>query len=185
MSRTFVPVWTSANGAPTNATRSLLWDRGRLWVGTSNGLFAMQTNPLRVEHSFLRPTLGGGIVVGMAAAPNGAIWVSNSAGLVEIDPASMRIVSRVSKADGLIDDEAWAYGPVSIAGNASRMNNDGRIYFATPSGVSIFTPSLREPDNLPPVVRLLASPSDRRTAPSPVALGCVRPTSREPEPPAA
>src|SRR6202012_3650771 len=28
---TFSPVWTKATGAPTNATRSLLWDRGRLW----------------------------------------------------------------------------------------------------------------------------------------------------------
>jgi signal transduction histidine kinase/ActR/RegA family two-component response regulator len=147
MVRTFMPYWTTSNGAPTNATRSLLWDRGRLWVGTGDGLVALQTNPLHVEHSFLRPALGGGIVVGLAAAPNGSIWVSNNAGLVEIDPAAMRIVTRVSKADGLIDDEAWAYGPIGIA-------RDGRIWFATPSGVSIFNPALRETDNTPPVVRM-------------------------------
>ncbi|HEX3583404.1 MAG TPA: ATP-binding protein [Thermoanaerobaculia bacterium] len=144
---TFAPIWTKATGAPTNATRTLLWNRGRLWVGTSDGLIVLQTDPIKVEHSFLRPTLGGGIVVGMAAAPNGSVWVSNNAGLVEIDPNAMRVVSRVSKDDGLIDDEAWAYGPIAIA-------RDGRIYFATPSGVSVFTPALREIDNVPPVVRL-------------------------------
>jgi signal transduction histidine kinase/ligand-binding sensor domain-containing protein/CheY-like chemotaxis protein len=154
LTRTFVPFWTTANGAPTNATRALVWDRGRLWVGTSDGLVALQTNPLRVEHSFLRPALGGGIVVGIAVAPNGSIWVSNNAGLVEIDPAAMRIRSRVSKADGLIDDEAWAYGPISISRDGSRINNDGKIYFATPSGVSVFTPALREPNTVPPTVRL-------------------------------
>jgi signal transduction histidine kinase/ligand-binding sensor domain-containing protein len=149
-SLTFGPFWTKSNGAPTNATRSLLWNGGHLWVGTSDGLVVLdvaQPARPRVEHSFLRPTLGGGIVVGIASAPNGAIWVSNNDGLVEIDPKAMRVVSRVSKDDGLIDDEAWAYGPISIA-------SDGRVYFATPSGVSVFTPSLREPDNVPPSVRL-------------------------------
>ncbi|HEY2325209.1 MAG TPA: ATP-binding protein [Thermoanaerobaculia bacterium] len=144
---TFSAVWTKATGAPTNATRSLLWNRGKLWVGTSDGLVVLQTNPIKVEHSFLRPTLGGGIVVGTAVAPNGSIWVSNNAGLVEIDPNTMHIVSRVSKDDGLIDDEAWAYGPITAA-------PDGRIYFATPSGVSVFTPALRELNRVPPVVRL-------------------------------
>ncbi|HEX7191197.1 MAG TPA: ATP-binding protein [Thermoanaerobaculia bacterium] len=144
---TFSPIWTKATGAPTNAIRALLWDRGRLWVGTSDGLVVLQTNPIKVEHSFLRPALGGGIVVGMAVAPSGSIWVSNNAGLVEIDPNAMRVVSRVSKDDGLIDDEAWAYGPIAVA-------RDGRIYFATPSGVSVFNPALREANNVPPVVRL-------------------------------
>jgi signal transduction histidine kinase/ligand-binding sensor domain-containing protein/CheY-like chemotaxis protein len=144
---TFAPAWTTANGAPTNATRTLLWHNGLLWVGTSDGLVALQTNPIRVAHAFLRPVLGGGVVVGVAAAPDGALWVSNNAGLVEIDPATMRIVTRVTKADGLIDDEAWAYGPVRVA-------RDGRVYFATPTGVSVFTPSLRERDPVPPDVHL-------------------------------
>jgi signal transduction histidine kinase/ligand-binding sensor domain-containing protein/CheY-like chemotaxis protein len=143
----FVPVWTTANGAPTNATRTLLWHDGLLWVGTSDGLVALRTHPIRLARSFLRSSLGGGVVVGLAPAPNGTLWVSNNAGLVEIDPAAMRIVSRVGKADGLVDDEAWAYGPVQVA-------RDGRVYFATPSGVSVFTPALRERVTVPPPVHL-------------------------------
>jgi signal transduction histidine kinase/ligand-binding sensor domain-containing protein/CheY-like chemotaxis protein len=149
---TFAPVWNKHNGAPTNATRCLLWDRGRLWVGTSDGLVVLRVGTgsqpaLTVEHSFLRRALSGGIVVGIARAPSGSIWVSNNAGLVEIDPNAMRIVSRVSKDDGLIDDEAWAYGPIAVG-------DDGRVYFATPSGVSVFNPALRETNSVPPVVRL-------------------------------
>ncbi len=72
--------------------------------------------------------------------------MSQNAGLVEIDAVQLRIASRVSKEDGLIDDEAWAYGPLAAA-------PDGRLYFATPSGVSIFYPALRETNVLPPTLR--------------------------------
>src|SRR5216684_4758875 len=70
--------------------------------------------------------LRGGMVIGLTSAPSGNVWVSQNAGLVEIDAEHLRIVSRVSKEDGLIDDEAWAYGPLTAA-------PDGRLYFATPS----------------------------------------------------
>jgi signal transduction histidine kinase/CheY-like chemotaxis protein/ligand-binding sensor domain-containing protein len=145
--RNFVPVWTTANGAPSDAMRSLLWHRGKLWVGTSVSLSVLETKPARrVIATLLRPMLGGGLVVGMAAAPNGVVWVSNNAGLAAIDPNTVKVITRVTKDDGLIDDEAWAYGPISVAG-------DGRLYFATPSGLSIFNPAMRRRDLVPPEVR--------------------------------
>ena len=63
----------------------------------------------------------------------------------------------MSKADGLIDDEAWAYDPLAVG-------DDGRVYFATPRGLSIFNPSLREPNAEPPIVRFrdVAFHEDRR-----------------------
>jgi signal transduction histidine kinase/DNA-binding response OmpR family regulator/ligand-binding sensor domain-containing protein len=146
----FAPAWTTANGAPSDAMRALLWHDGKLWVGTSISLSVLETKPQpHAVATLLRQTLGGGLVVGLAAAPNGIVWVSNNAGLVAIDPHSVRVVSRVMKADGLIDDEAWAYGPISVAA-------DGRIYFATPSGLSIFNPALRRLVAVPPEVRLRA-----------------------------
>src|SRR5205085_9432221 len=44
----FAPVWTTANGAPSNSMRSLLWQDQKLWVGTSGGLAVVQTEPFRV-----------------------------------------------------------------------------------------------------------------------------------------
>jgi signal transduction histidine kinase/DNA-binding response OmpR family regulator/ligand-binding sensor domain-containing protein len=143
----FAPAWTTATGAPADAMRALLWHRGKLWVGTSVSLSVLETKPaLRVAATLLRPALGGGLVVGMAAAPNGVVWVSNNAGLAAVDPNTARVITRVTKDDGLIDDEAWAYGPISVA-------SDGRVYFATPSGLSIFNPALRRRDIVPPEVR--------------------------------
>src|SRR5207237_1555006 len=111
MRRVFAPAWTTANGAPTNSMRALLWHRGKLWVGTSVSLSVLDVKPQpHAVTTLLRPALGGGLVVGMAAAPNGIVWVSNNAGLVAIDPGTLRVIGRVTKDDGLIDDEAWAHG---------------------------------------------------------------------------
>jgi signal transduction histidine kinase/DNA-binding response OmpR family regulator len=66
---------------------------------------------------------------------------------VVVDPRTFAVTSRVSKADGLIDDEAWAYGPLAVAA-------DGRVHFATPSGLSLFDPALLVANRMPPLVRL-------------------------------
>jgi signal transduction histidine kinase/DNA-binding response OmpR family regulator/ligand-binding sensor domain-containing protein len=146
----FTTAWSTKTGAPTDAIRALLWHRGKLWAGTTVSLSILETKPApHVVGTLLRPALGGGLVVGLAAAPNGIVWVSNNAGLAAIDPDTMRVVSRVTKADGLIDDEAWAYGPIAVA-------SDGRVHFATPSGLSIFDPALRRRVITPPNVRLRA-----------------------------
>jgi signal transduction histidine kinase/CheY-like chemotaxis protein/ligand-binding sensor domain-containing protein len=142
--RVFEPVWNAQSGAPTNSMRSLLWHDGKVWVGTSEGLAVLTPSPVRLLASLLPRQL----IVGMVASHDGrSIWVSQNAGLVELDTRTMKIVSSVSKADGLIDDEAWAYAPLSIG-------RDGKIYFATTSGVSIFTPQLRQPATAVPLVRL-------------------------------
>jgi signal transduction histidine kinase/DNA-binding response OmpR family regulator/ligand-binding sensor domain-containing protein len=145
MRHLFSPVWTTANGAPSNSLRTILWHEGNLWVGTTQGLVVL-TPELKQLASFPTGQLRGGMVIGLAAAANGNVWVSQNAGLVEIDSHTLHIAGRVTKADGLIDDEAWAYGPLSAA-------PDGRLYFATPSGVSIFYPALREANSQPPTVR--------------------------------
>src|ERR1051326_8036901 len=148
MTRVFAPAWGVTSGAPTNSTRSLLWHRGKLWVGTSVSLSILETKPQpHAIATLLRPALGGGLVVGMAAAPDGTVWVSNNAGLVGVDPNTYKVIAHVTKADGLIDDEAWAYAPLSVA-------SDGRIYFATPSGLSIFDPAMRRRNTTPPSVQL-------------------------------
>ncbi|HKR65422.1 MAG TPA: two-component regulator propeller domain-containing protein, partial [Thermoanaerobaculia bacterium] len=140
----FVPAWTTSSGAPTNGIRSLMQHNGMLWVGTGSGLSVLQTEkPYSATNVF-----AGQPVVGMTPSADGrTIWVSNNAGLVEVDVKTRRELSRVTKADGLVDDEAWAYGPLAT-------DPEGRIYLATPSGVSVFTPAAREKNALPPIVRL-------------------------------
>ena len=140
----FSLVWTTAMGAPSNGIRSLIFHRDRLWAGTGAGLAVLNVAP----PFFATIVFTGQPVVGMTPSADGSrVWVSNNAGLVEVDAASLKIVSRVTKADGLLDDEAWAYGPLSS-------DAEGRIYVGTPSGVSVFQPAAREASTLPPIVRL-------------------------------
>jgi signal transduction histidine kinase/ligand-binding sensor domain-containing protein len=140
----FVPVWTTASGAPTDGVRALLFHAGKLWVGTGAGLSRLDTKPpFRAVNVF-----AGRPVIGMTPSPDGTrLWVSNNAGLAEVDARSLDVLSSVTKADGLVDDEAWAYGPLAT-------DADGRIYFGTPSGLSVFNPAERETNTLAPLVRL-------------------------------
>jgi signal transduction histidine kinase/DNA-binding response OmpR family regulator/ligand-binding sensor domain-containing protein len=154
----FAPAWSHATGAPTDSVRTLLWAGGKLWSGTANGLAILETNPLRTVATLPDSALGGSMVAGLMPSPGGqSVWVSQNAGLAEVDLRDFHVRTRVSKADGLIDDEAWAYDPLAVG-------DDGRVYFATPRGLSIFNPSLREPNAEPPVVRFrdIAFHEDRR-----------------------
>jgi signal transduction histidine kinase/CheY-like chemotaxis protein/ligand-binding sensor domain-containing protein len=142
--RVFIPAWTKETGAPTDGIRSLAAHDNRLWVGTGDGLAVLTTSePFTATNVF-----AGQPVVGMTPSLDGrSMWVSNNAGLVEIDTRTLREISRVTKADGLIDDEAWAYGPLAT-------DSAGRIYLGTPSGVSVFNPAARERNTTMPIVRL-------------------------------
>ena len=144
--RVFRPAWTTTTGAPTNNVRSLLWHAGELWLATGDGLAVLAMKPPRVAGEALK----GSAVTGMTPARNGrTLWVSANAGLTEIDVRTRRVVSHVTKADGLGDDEAWAYGPLATSAH-------GLIHFATPNGLTLFDPYLRELSDVPPVVRLRA-----------------------------
>src|SRR5687768_4134015 len=166
-SNTFVPVWTTANGAPTNNVRSLLFHRGRMWVGTGAGLAVLALPPV-IQSGVERPGGPGGAipptrsldfarddrviqnqpVIGMAVATDGrGVWVSDNRGLVAVNDTTLELGMRVTKSDGLVDDEAWANGPVATGPN-------GLVYLATPSGLSIFNPAARETNRVPPIVRM-------------------------------
>jgi signal transduction histidine kinase/DNA-binding response OmpR family regulator/ligand-binding sensor domain-containing protein len=142
--RVLAPAWNKASGAPTDGVRSLLAHDTHMWVGTGAGLAVLQTKaPFEAQ-----TVLSGQPVVGMTPSRDArSIWVSNNAGLVEFDAKSLRATSSVSKADGLLDDEAWAYGPLAT-------DAEGRIYLGTPRGISVFNPAARKRNTLAPLVRL-------------------------------
>lgn len=140
----FEAVWTTAKGAPIDGIRSLLFHDGRIWVGTGAGLSVLHTAPP------FRPAavFGGRPAIGMAPSKDGRrLWMSSNPGLLEVDVSSLRIVSAVTRADGLLDDEAWAYGPVAL-------DADGDVYVSTPRGLSIVRPSMIESNTTPPAVVL-------------------------------
>jgi signal transduction histidine kinase/DNA-binding response OmpR family regulator/ligand-binding sensor domain-containing protein len=144
----FTPIWSEASGAPTNAVRNVLWHANRLWVGTAAGLFAFDTEPwANVARLDSTSELGGSVIVGMAPnAKSGTLWVSQNQGLAEVDPAGARVLRIVTRHDGLLDDEAWAYDAVRVAG--------GKVHFASPKGLTLFDPDLARPNSKAPIVKL-------------------------------
>src|SRR5260221_6781692 len=114
---TFSPIWTRSNGAPSNTVRTLLWLNKRLWIGTTGGLAVATLKPFRTAAVLTNASLGGTSVIGLAPDPGRhSVWVAQKRRLTEVDEHDLHLNSRVTKADGLLEDEAWAYEPVSVAG---------------------------------------------------------------------
>lgn len=145
----FAQVWSTSNGAPTDSIHTLLDLEGRMWVGTARGLFALAGSPPVVQVRLDRGSgLGGEIVRGLAVDPrSGRLWVSQNAGVAEVDPRTATVVRTVGKAEGLADDETWAYTTISAGG-------DGTVFLATPKGLAVYRPWLDVRSSLPPPVTI-------------------------------
>ncbi|HVT44575.1 MAG TPA: response regulator [Thermoanaerobaculia bacterium] len=141
----FERAWNEG-AAPSDSVRNLLLHGDRLWVGTSNGLFVL--DPGETKAHLASRLIEGNMIVGLAVSADGrSLWVSQNEGLTEIDPSTMQLRRSVTRHDGLIDNEAWAYGAIAAG-------DDGAIHLATPKGVSIYRPALDSINEEPPIVRL-------------------------------
>ncbi len=133
------PWWDRNRGAPTNAVHNLLWAGDRMWIGSAAGLFAVAGDPAGITTRLDRETgLGGNHVMGMALDPSspGSLWVTQNSGLAEVDITAGRVLRTVSKADGLIDNEAWG------ADSSLAVAEDGTVYLGTPKGLTRYRPAL-------------------------------------------
>ena len=146
--QTFQPIWSNANGAKSNSVRNLLRNGDKMLVGTAAGLGVLQQSPPKPLSFFDQQSgLGGDAIVGMAVSPtSNEVWVSQNAGLAMLDSSMQHVTRVVSKHDGLVDNEAWAYG--SVAADAT-----GAIYLGTPNGLAIVRPSLMSQSSTAPPLR--------------------------------
>jgi signal transduction histidine kinase/ligand-binding sensor domain-containing protein len=147
----FRPEWNQSNGAPSNQIESILYHNGRLWIGSPEGLVALDPSETKViTHLQMEDGLPGGDVTSVALSEaTGTLWLGTNGGLAEVDLHPTRILRSVTKQDGLIDNEVWFYGSVAVGG-------DGAVYFGTAKGLAIFKPHMVEPSTIPPPVRFEA-----------------------------
>jgi len=143
------PVYNRSLGGDTDTVLDLVPVGADLWVGTPAGL--LRVDPLTSGLQLLlgaQGGLGGEQAVALALDPaGGSLWVAQNEGLAEVDPTTGRVLRTVSRDDGLVDNEAW--GPSAVDVGA-----DGRVYLATPKGVSVYAPWLDAVNRVPPPVRL-------------------------------
>lgn len=145
----FERIWSTDSGAPSNLIESLRWHRDLMWIGTPEGLVAMDSQTLRVAaHLTIEDGLLANNAVSMAVSPaTGHLWVGTNAGLAAVDPDARQVVRTVTKQDGLIDNEVWFYGSVTAG-------EDGTIYYGTAKGIAIYQPALDQRNLEPPLLRL-------------------------------
>lgn len=146
--------WSTDSGAPTNQVDNLLWHDGKMWVGTTLGLIALDESTKDVIHHV---TTHDGLLAdnatSIALSPvTNTFWLGTNQGLAEIDPETGTVLQTVTKADGLVDNEVWFYGSVQI-------DSSGTTYFGTAKGVSIYDPSEDRKNNHPPAIKLTNSTS--------------------------
>jgi signal transduction histidine kinase/ligand-binding sensor domain-containing protein len=113
---------------------SLVWHDGTLWTGTARGLFALRGDPLQTE--LIRGDGTVPNVLSVTLSPDDSLlWMATNSGLAAIDPRSGKTVHRVSRAEGLLDNEAWGFSTLDVA-------RDGTVLFGTPRGLGVYRPRL-------------------------------------------
>jgi signal transduction histidine kinase/ligand-binding sensor domain-containing protein len=128
---------------------SMIWHQGTMWVGTPQGLFALEGTPPRVVARLtMREGLGADNAISLAFSPaTSTLWVGTNGGLAEVDPVRRAVIRLVTKHDGLLDNEAWMRGSVTAG-------RDGAVYYATPNGLTVYRPALDRRRSLAPLVAL-------------------------------
>lgn len=141
--------WSKENGAPSNNIEKLLFHSGKLWVGTQEGLFALNPNSGKIVHKINAENgLPADNAVSFATSlVTGNIWVGTNKGLAEIDPNTAQVVKKVSRQDGLIDNEVWLFGSVQVG-------LDGKVFFGTANGLTIYDPTMDRPNTTSPKLQL-------------------------------
>ena len=145
----FSQVWSIDKGAPTNQIEKLLWHNGVLWVGTQIGLFKLNTSSMEtLLHVNRNRGLPADNAVSFALSPRSEnLWVGTNKGLAKVDPENGKVLRTVTRQDGLVANEVWLFGSVQVA-------DDGKVFYGTSGGLSIYDPERDKPNDVPPKLAL-------------------------------
>ncbi len=128
-------------GGGEGARSITIWN-GAVWGGLSEGLARFRNG--KRDLLLDKEQLGGDLVNAVLPDTQGGLWVAHSRGLTELDQ-NLAVVRRLTSGAGLISEESWS--PMALA-----MGTDGRLYFATPKGVSMIRPKDVGRNDAPPRV---------------------------------
>jgi len=145
---TLVAVWNRKAGAPSNHFRSLTVSGDDVWAGSAGGVAVFESDSdARPRLLSSRDGIGDGIAASMVSSPGGSVWISQSEGVIEVDAGTKKVKRTLTRREGLIDDEVW--GPEALA-----IGTSGRLYVATPRGVSIVETGTLSGNQAPPPLRV-------------------------------
>lgn len=127
-----------------NQPTSILEDsRGRVWVGTHNGLNLWIPDEDRFQVFAENEGLPGASIRSMVEGANGEIWLGTNSGLARFNPeGGLRVFDMH---DGLRSSEFYL-------GASFKNKKTGEIFFGGPKGYNSFFPSqMQENETIPPI----------------------------------
>ena len=110
--------------------------KGRVWSGTSEGLYCYDLKTKKMEEYNKRSGLADEYIAGIELSPKGQIWVSTGHGLSQMDPETGKTINYFAD-DGLQDNE--------FSEGVSYANKDGSLIFGGMQGITWFNPSELRP----------------------------------------
>jgi len=148
----FEEYWSEQNGAPTNHIEKLFWHGDKMWIGTQKGLIALNPNTKEIIHHIgTDEGLPASNTISFAVSPiTGNFWVGSNGGLSEIDPKKGKVLKTLTRSNGLISNEVWLYGSVKV-------NHEGKVYYGTANGISVYNPELDKPNYIPPKLTMISA----------------------------
>jgi signal transduction histidine kinase/ligand-binding sensor domain-containing protein len=151
-------LYSTADGLPGGRVLSIVDDReARIWVGTENGLSRLERDrfvTLKQENG-----LPGSSISGIAEDDDGNFWLAGALGILRVPRAELEraLVSPSRPIEGASFDAIDGLRglprqrePFPTATRAA----DGRLWFATSSGVAFIDPRRWPRNVLPPPVRI-------------------------------
>lgn len=129
-----------------SGSKVALWDlardpKGGLWLGTNGkGLWHYHQDVFKV-YDTKTSEIGDDFVWNVLVARNGDLWLGHNRG---IDHLQQGQFTHYSMRDGLVDDEA--------AATAVLQDKQGRVFFGSGEGISIYLPRTVSLPDLPPRV---------------------------------
>ncbi len=137
---------------PMSAVTCFFDDGESVWVGTRTGLYRLETASGKVlEHFAKQDGITQGLpdahVAAIVRDNQGNIWVSTQRGLCRMTRQKGATAFRhFTVNDGLADME--------FLDRAALCANDGRLYFGTASGLTVFSPDDIAPSLVRPIARI-------------------------------
>lgn len=145
----FESFWSREMGGITNHIEKMLSDQGKMWIGTQEGLMALDIKSGDLLHQFNKSNgLPADNAMSFSRSPiTNHFWIGTNQGLAEFDPEKLEVIKTVTRQDGLIDNEVWLYGSVQL-------DAEGQVYFGTANGLSVYDPQKDQPNPTPPIIQL-------------------------------
>lgn len=113
------------------AVNDFLLDGTQLWIGTSTGLFRLDTESLTIVKYTAENGLADSYIVSIEMARDGDLWLGTRSGLSHFVIAENRF-ENFDDRDGLTARQFNVYSHITA--------QDGTMYFGGPKGINIFHP---------------------------------------------